>query len=112
MKTSTAIDTDAVRNVLQSLRLRLERERDRVCCEIRDYPTPIPRCDAQFNHLIEQRDSLVRELRRLEGGAGVRSAAEANRLIGALIDESGLSDAVKQDLLSIIRAGRPDPALR
>ena len=26
--------------------------------EIRAYPTPIPRCDAQFNHLMEERDRI------------------------------------------------------
>ena len=26
--------------------------------EIRAYPTPIPRCDAQFNHLLEERERL------------------------------------------------------
>jgi hypothetical protein len=30
--------------------------------EIRAYPTPIPRCDAQFNFLIEERDRVRRLL--------------------------------------------------
>ena len=30
--------------------------------EIRAYPTPIPRCDAQFNHLMEERERLRRLL--------------------------------------------------
>src|ERR1700741_709514 len=29
----------------------LERKRERVHAEIRAYPTPIPRCDQQFNYL-------------------------------------------------------------
>lgn len=33
--------------------------------EIHGYPTPIPRCDAQFNHLHEQRGRLARELDRI-----------------------------------------------
>jgi hypothetical protein len=33
--------------------------------EIRSYPTPIPRCDAQFNHLYEQQLRLGRELDRI-----------------------------------------------
>lgn len=34
--------------------------------EIRSYPTPIPRCDAQFNHLYEQRARLFGELNRMD----------------------------------------------
>ena len=30
----------------------------RIDAEIRAYPTPIPRCDAQFNHLLEERERL------------------------------------------------------
>jgi hypothetical protein len=40
--------------------------RKRLAEEIRDYPTPIPRCDAQFNHLYEQQGRLLRDLDRLE----------------------------------------------
>ena len=43
----------------------LEEEKRRLDAEIRAYPTPIPRCDAQFNHLFERRDEIVRELERL-----------------------------------------------
>jgi hypothetical protein len=32
--------------------------------EIRAYPTPIPRCDAQFNYLYEQRARLAQWLSR------------------------------------------------
>jgi hypothetical protein len=34
----------------------------RLEAEIRAYPTPIPRCDAQFNHLMEERDRIRRLL--------------------------------------------------
>jgi len=43
----------------------LEEEKRRLDAEIRAYPTPIPRCDAQFNHLFERRAEIVRELERL-----------------------------------------------
>ena len=35
--------------------------------EIRAYPTPIPRCDAQFNGLLEERSEVVRRLEELAG---------------------------------------------
>ena len=34
--------------------------------EIRDYPTPISGCDAQYNHLIGLRGSIAEALRTLE----------------------------------------------
>jgi hypothetical protein len=40
--------------------------RERLADEIRSYPTPIPRCDAQFNHLYEQQGRLLRDLDRIE----------------------------------------------
>lgn len=43
-------------------RRRLEEEKRRLDAEIRAYPTPIPRCDAQFNALFERRAEIVREL--------------------------------------------------
>ena len=39
--------------------------RRRLAREIRTYPTPITRCDAQFNHLYEQQGRLARDLDRL-----------------------------------------------
>ena len=50
--------TDATREALEAEKHRLDEE-------IRHYPTPIPRCDAQFNHLFERRARIVEELARL-----------------------------------------------
>ena len=47
---------------LSARRASLEARRRELDAEIRDYPTPIPRCDAQFNHLFEERDRIVREI--------------------------------------------------
>ena len=44
---------------------RLEKEVRRVRDEIRNYPAPIPACDAQFNYLLEERESLSSELARV-----------------------------------------------
>jgi hypothetical protein len=49
--------------------------RERLAGEIRTYPTPIPRCDAQFNHLYEQLGRLSRDLDEIEGAASERDAA-------------------------------------
>ena len=45
---------------------RLEARRRELDAEIRAYPTPIPRCDAQFNHLMEERARIVEELEALK----------------------------------------------
>ena len=43
----------SLRAALAELLLTIDRE-------IRTYPTPIPRCDAQFNHLYELRSRIAR----------------------------------------------------
>ena len=52
------------------VRSQLEAEKRRLDEEIRNYPTPIPRCDAQFNHLFEERERIQRELAELAGEDG------------------------------------------
>ncbi len=49
-----------------AVRRHLEGVNASVAVEIRGYPAPIPACDAQFNHLLEQRRALSRELARLD----------------------------------------------
>ena len=51
---------------LQVARGSLERERERLREEIETYPPPIPACDAQFNHLLEERVRVARELAALD----------------------------------------------
>src|SRR5437879_2091569 len=85
----------------------LRREKARVLDEIRAYPTPIPRCDAQFNHLIEKRERLFQELARLDAAAGPSTGAgdEAAR-IEEFIDSSGyLDDDAKLRLKSALNEG-------
>ena len=95
------------------IRSRLEGERDRVCGEIRDYPTPIPRCDAQFNHLLEQRDSIARELQHVDSAAATRDPADAARCIQRLVGESScLSETAKSELRLLAAAKRSSPVSR
>lgn len=56
---------------LDWLRLRAEIEAllEDTKAEIRAYPTPIPACDVQFNHLLELRQGLPGELSRLDAAA-------------------------------------------
>lgn len=54
----------------------LHAVRRRLAEEIRTYPTPIPRCDAQFNHLYEQQGRLARELDGIEREKPARALVE------------------------------------
>ena len=47
-------------------RSELQMARQMLRDEIRDYPTPISGCDAQFNHLLGLRSSVTEALRALE----------------------------------------------
>lgn len=49
-------------SVCDDIRRHLEDERRRINEEIRNYPTPITACDAQFNYLLEQQKEIVQEL--------------------------------------------------
>jgi hypothetical protein len=46
-------------------RAQLQAELECVQAEIRQYPMPIPACDAWFNHLLEERGRIADELTRL-----------------------------------------------
>jgi hypothetical protein len=67
----------ADRSVAKEIIEHLRELRQRLTDEIRTYPTPIPRCDAQFNHLYEQLGRLSRDLDAIEGAKSERAAAEA-----------------------------------
>jgi hypothetical protein len=48
---------------------RLRERLDAIEEEIRGYPMPIPACDAQYNHLLEQRTALALEIGRAREAA-------------------------------------------
>lgn len=47
-------------------RERLEAKRAALSEEIAAYPAPITGCDAQFNHLLDERRGINLELKRLD----------------------------------------------
>src|SRR5712692_2197953 len=58
-------DLAALKSLWKEIKDDLLRLKESINEEIRDYPTPIPRCDAQFNHLYERQAKLARELDRI-----------------------------------------------
>jgi hypothetical protein len=74
---SMVTERDRVTGLASEIAEHLRGVRDRLAAEIRTYPTPIPRCDAQFNHLYEQLGRLSRDLDAIEDERSERAAAEA-----------------------------------
>lgn len=60
------MESDRIKLLWSRIRQHLEEEKRRIYDEIRNYPPPIPACDAQFNHLLEERRKISRELAELE----------------------------------------------
>ncbi|MCA1552834.1 MAG: hypothetical protein LC737_00485, partial [Chloroflexi bacterium] len=58
-------DEIAMASLWQQVRDLLEGEQRRIVDEIQRYPPPIPRCDAQFNFLLEGHASIAQALNRL-----------------------------------------------
>jgi hypothetical protein len=58
-------DLATLKSLWKEIKDDLLRVRESINEEIRNYPTPIPRCDAQFNHLYEQQARLARELNQI-----------------------------------------------
>jgi len=63
-------DSNRLRSIAGELRDYVARVRASVDDEIRTYPTPIPRCDAQFNFVYEQRGRLTELLNLLDAELG------------------------------------------
>jgi len=60
--------------------------------EIRAYPTPIPRCDAQFNHLYEQRSRLSDVAARIKAICAEPDDRELVQFIDEFIASARLTD--------------------
>jgi hypothetical protein len=105
---SSTIETDRIEALSLELQRWLTGVRAALADEIRSYPTPIPRCDAQFNHLVEQRGHLSRlltdldvALDRRDGGAALRAVlAQLADLLpqGDSVEERGLRDRIDAEL--------------
>ena len=67
---------EAAETSWRSIQDHLEARQARIVEAIRDYPPPITACDAQFDHLLEQRGGISRELKRLERARKEGSATE------------------------------------
>ncbi len=60
------VKEQATNPALRRLREHLLRLKAPIDRQIREYPTPIAGCDAQFNHLLDERRRLAHDLNRLD----------------------------------------------
>jgi len=99
--------------IREGVRALLEDERQRLQAEIRSYPTPIPRCDQQFNYLIAQRETLSAQLARLDAitpTAVGDDGASWDAFIDACDLDTDIKRRVKAALDGIARAESPGVA--
>ena len=100
METPATIDTRTVPadNAWKRIRSLLKNKWDRVQEQIRQYPTPIPACDADFNAFLQERERLSDELGRLDR-AMARAAADGAAGVEEFLRMSRyLSDTEKQQI--------------
>lgn len=57
---------DDFQTSIRSAHQNLTHARHLLSSEISDYPTPIAGCDAQFNHLLAERQKVLEAIRLLE----------------------------------------------
>jgi hypothetical protein len=87
-----------------AVRAHLEARRREVLRQIAQYPAPITACDAQFNHLLEQRDGLAEWLRRLDAGEATSAVGGGAELEAFLADCPHLDAAARERLAATGRA--------
>ncbi len=95
----------ALRAACQDVLDHLQRLRRMLDDEIRVYPTPIPRCDAQFNFLSQQRTRLAQDL--LRANSAVDAAVAPMALVAFLthfVDSDAYADGPEeQGLRALVR---------
>lgn len=80
--------------------LLLEAKKRQVHREIVNYPPPIPACDVQFNHLLDERGKLTQELSRIRAlGSNLSPSESLIVLAEAIRSSSCLDRAAKAKLV-------------
>jgi len=102
VKVTSAPRTEAARDpvtaICREIRDHLERKRLRLAGDIVNYPTPIPACDADFNHMLAERARIEADLARLDALSTRGPARE--EFVGSIAEFAALSpdmdDAAKR----------------
>lgn len=88
-------------HLLEALRLELRDHlagaKQSIDDEIRSYPKPIPRCDAQFNFLYEQRSRIAQLLERLDATSNPdASRRELIDVVGDFVTSAPLLESQRE----------------
>ncbi len=73
---------DTFQSCLIAARAELQQARALLANEIASYPTPISGCDAQFNHLIGERQKIQNALLALESAVFVPTPRSPSQTVG------------------------------
>ena len=99
-------DIGALDELLREVRDHLRYVQRSLNEEIRGYPTPIPRCDVQFNRLVEERGRLYRALERIEASVGpARERANCADLLREFAASPRyIDDAAEEEIRARVKA--------
>ncbi len=86
--------SDRLETTLGEIRRDLEKRKRSIAAEMRGYPQPIAGCDAQYQHLSDQRAAIARDLSELD-----RACAAGTDAGGAFIESSTVLDDETRRLL-------------
>ncbi len=87
--TSTFDSQTIVLTTFQEIKLQLEQRKEEIYDEIKEYPFPIPACDAQFNYLLELRNGVAQELNQVSALlAECDLSADSIQLVTSFIQSS------------------------
>lgn len=69
-------------SLIQTAQQNLIAARNALNAEISDYPTPIAGCDAQFNHLLGERQKVLEAIQLLESDVFVPTPRSPTEMAG------------------------------
>lgn len=103
-RTAAAIDATPNMTIWHTIKSYLEAKRDAIYEEISHYRAPIPACDVQFNHLLEERSRVFQELSRVNSlAAQSQSWDDPRPLVEEFLTTSTCLDAEsKQHLRTVV----------
>jgi hypothetical protein len=100
--------TDLAGTVWAKIKQQLMHQREQINEEIRNYPPPIPACDQQYNHLLEQRTGINRELTRLDEAVDASRADKdpAGRIERFIQASSYVDDDIAEEIRALLTRAR------
>lgn len=104
-RTQATIEATPNSTIWHTIKEHLEAKRDAIYEEISHYRAPIPACDVQFNHLLEERARVFQELSRLHAIANqAHSWHELRPLLEEFLTNATMFDAATKQRLFVIVA--------